>query len=437
MPDAVPSAPAAWNKRTSAASSPCGTGEPMDFPKKIVFVGLTDYSNAPTRIRCYNFAAMLAKLGYDASVFSFQEALAPEELKNQEMTAMLNVSEDFKEDLVDRAVPLLEKMGPALFIVQKVHYHAAAVVEVCRRHGWPYALDYDDDDRGRSSLFKDPGVSLRRFGAAGQTDVLAEVARGARFCLVSSQALHAILSAFNDRVHLLETAADTGRFAFVDRSGRDGGRIVWLGQIWGKRILECLDVVCKALRRVYRQGVPFSLHIVGRGMENVLPGYLDLHYPGLPFHFDGWVEPDAVPGVLASMDIGVFPLLPISLDYEWMRAKSPTKLFEYMASGLPVVATRLGEAACLSGDGEALFLAATESEMAEKLSLLLQNQELRLSMGRRARALVEARYCLEATAGKLTRILHSAEVSPEPPRPEGEQASHPLSTGSIHGLSIS
>jgi len=413
----------------------------MNFPKSVVFVGLTDYSNAPTRVRSYNFARMLAKRGYDARVFSFQEELAPEELKNQEMTAMINVSKKFKEDLVDRAIPLLEKMGPALFIIQKVHYHAAAVIEVCRRHGWPYALDYDDDDRGRSSLFKDPAVSRRRFGVAAQADVLASVARGAQFCLASSLALQQILSAWNSHVHLLETAADTDRFAFVDRAGRDSRRVVWLGQIWGKRILDCLDVACKALRRVHREGLPFSFHIVGRGMEKILPRHLSLNYPGLPFHFDGWAEPDAVPGVLASMDVGVFPLLPISLDYEWMRAKSPTKLFEYMASGLPVVATRLGEAAHLGDDGDALFLASTELEMAEKMFLLLSNPGLRLTMGRRARALVEERYSLEATMRKLVPILNAAGIVPGRPDTTpglaGERLSHPLPNGRIHGLPIS
>lgn len=396
----------------------------MNCPDKVVFVGLTDYSNAPTRIRSYNFARMLAGLGYDASVFSFQEHLAPQELKNQEMTAMLYVPEELKEDLVDRAIPLLERMGPALFVVQKVHYHAAAVVEVCRRHGWPYVLDYDDDDRGRASLYKDPEVSLRRFGAVGQADVPAKVAGGAQFCLAASRALHQVLSAWNDRVHLLETVADTRRFAFVERAGRDTRRIVWLGQIWGKRILECLDVACRAARRVHREGVPFSFHIVGRGMEDVLPRHLGLNYPGLPLHFEGWAEPDAVPGILASMDVGVVPLAPVSLDYEWMRAKSPTKLFEYMATGLPVIATRLGEAAHLGADGDALFLASTESEMAEKMHRLLTRPELRQAMGRRARALAEEQYSLDAAARKLAPILNAAGIIPHGADRAGD-ARHP------------
>lgn len=372
---------------------------------RIVFVGLTDYTNAPTRIRCFNFAERLRRAGFDARVFSFQETLAPPELRGLEMSAMLHVTEAAKADMVDRAVPLLEAMGPAVFVIQKVHYHAAAVLEVCRRHGWPYVLDYDDDDRGRSFLFKDPSVSLARFGVATEHEVLPVLAGGARCCLAASHRLVELLARHSDRVHLVETAADTDRFAFVEREGRPEARLVWLGQIWGKRILECLDVACRAARRVYRRGVPFSLHVVGRGMEEALPRYLDLRYPGLPFSYDGWSAPDDVPHVLADMDIGLFPLLPISLDYEWMCSKSPTKLFEYMATGLPVVATRLGEVTHLGPDGEALFLAGSEEEMADRLERLITDVPLRLAMGRRARALVETRYALDTVAARLADIL--------------------------------
>lgn len=379
---------------------------------KVVFVGLTDYSNAPTRIRCYNFARMLSEAGYDVEVFSFQEHLAPPELKNQEMTVMINVPEETKESLVDQAVPLLERMGPALFIIQKTHYHAAAVIEVCRRHGWPYALDYDDDDRGRSSLFKDPEVSMRRFGVSGQVNVLSRLAGEARFCIASSEALRGILSAWNSRVHLVETAADTDLFTFVERRERSVPRMVWLGQVWGKRILECLDLACRAARRVYREGVPFSLHVVGRGMEEDLVRHLDTSYPGLPISFDGWVEPDDVPGLLASMDIGLFPLVPISLDYEWMRAKSPTKLFEYMATGLPVIATRLGEVVRLGLEGEAFLLASSEREMAGMMHRLLTDPSLRRSMGARAASEIAQGFSLRAATDKLAAILNEAGVVP-------------------------
>jgi glycosyltransferase involved in cell wall biosynthesis len=393
----------------------------MARPERVIFVGLGDYSNAPTRIRCYNFARVLKDRGIDAQVFSFQDQVAPEQFKNQEMTAMIYPPPALKGDWVARAVPRLEALGPGLFVIQKLHYHAAAVLEVCRRHGWPYVLDYDDDDRDRASLFMDPGDAVRHFGVIGQEQTLAEVASKASFCLASSRFLQEVLARYNPRVHLLETVADTKRFGFTDRSGRDTNRIVWLGQIWGQPILDCLDLACRALQRVQAEGVSFTFHIVGRGMEDSLPGHLRENYPGLPAHIEGWADPDRVPGILANMDLGIFPLAPSERDYEWTLAKSPTKLFEYLASGLAVVATRLGEAARLGQDGQALFLGDDEAELAGKLKILLTDRQRRLAMGREARALVEREYSLEAAGDKLLAIING-EAARQDLRPPGQNA---------------
>ena len=56
-------------------------------------------------------------------------------------------------------------------------------------------------------------------------------------------------------------------------------------------------------------------------------------------HFTGAIEHDRMPALLAAADIGVAPFdvaahRPLSLGFFW----SPLKIFEYMASGLPVVA---------------------------------------------------------------------------------------------------
>jgi glycosyltransferase involved in cell wall biosynthesis len=68
--------------------------------------------------------------------------------------------------------------------------------------------------------------------------------------------------------------------------------------------------------------------------------------------FTGAVPHDRMPAILASADIGVAPFdtgahAPLALGFYW----SPLKIFEYMASGLPVVAPAIDRIPSLVADG--------------------------------------------------------------------------------------
>ncbi len=85
-------------------------------------------------------------------------------------------------------------------------------------------------------------------------------------------------------------------------------------------------------------------------------------------HFTGAVAPEAVPGFLASMDVAVAPYPPLE-DFYF----SPLKVFEYMAAGLPVVGSRIGQVEEIIRDdvtgvlvppGDAAALAAALRELA-------------------------------------------------------------------------
>lgn len=56
--------------------------------------------------------------------------------------------------------------------------------------------------------------------------------------------------------------------------------------------------------------------------------------------FLGRVDFKAMPGLYSGADISLLPLV----DTAWDRCKNPSKLYEYMAMELPVIATEIGEA---------------------------------------------------------------------------------------------
>ncbi len=86
-----------------------------------------------------------------------------------------------------------------------------------------------------------------------------------------------------------------------------------------------------------------------------------------------------------------------------LRAGSGTrlKILEAMAMGKAIVSTRVGAEGIELIDGQNVLLADTPEEFAEAVRRLLDNPELRRSLGRRARELVEQRYGWTAIGQRL------------------------------------
>ena len=98
-------------------------------------------------------------------------------------------------------------------------------------------------------------------------------------------------------------------------------------------------------------------------------------------------------------------------DTPYHRAKEGFKLKQYMAAGIPVVASPVGVNTLLVQDGVNGFFASTEQEWADKLTLLACDRDLRRRMGAAGRRLVEERYSLDDAAPKLLEILRGEPVA--------------------------
>jgi len=115
-----------------------------------------------------------------------------------------------------------------------------------------------------------------------------------------------------------------------------------------------------------------------------------------------WVSPESIPGYLANIHIGLFPTVSKT---KFNQAKSPTKLFEYMAMAKPTVSSHIGETSHIIKDGDNGFLAQTKGEFIEKMQRLIENAELREKIGEKARKTVEENYSLKVLGKRLYEIL--------------------------------
>ncbi len=116
-----------------------------------------------------------------------------------------------------------------------------------------------------------------------------------------------------------------------------------------------------------------------------------------------WSEETEV-DCLHRFDVGIMPLS----DDTWSQGKCAYKLIQYMAVGLPVVASPVGTNLKVVRPGENGFLATTPEEWLQALRSLADDPALRLRLGDAGRKRVEQDFAIAPAAPRLIETLRSA-----------------------------
>ena len=123
--------------------------------------------------------------------------------------------------------------------------------------------------------------------------------------------------------------------------------------------------------------------------------------------FTGAVAHDRVPPLLDACDILVAPHVPLADGSEFFG--SPTKIFEYMAMGKGIVASRLGQIGEVLVDGETALLVepGNVGELASAIVRLVEGRELRERIGGRAREVAEREHTWAHNARRVLEAYRS------------------------------
>ena len=141
-------------------------------------------------------------------------------------------------------------------------------------------------------------------------------------------------------------------------------------------------VLAEAIRAI-APDVPVKFLLVGAGS---LHGEVQQMLQGDPrVVFTGPVKHEKVPGFLDACDILASPHVPLQDGSDFFG--SPTKLFEYMAMGKAIVASRLGQIGDVLEDEETAILVepGNASELANAIRRLATSKELRSRLGEKVR----------------------------------------------------
>jgi glycosyltransferase involved in cell wall biosynthesis len=175
-----------------------------------------------------------------------------------------------------------------------------------------------------------------------------------------------------------------------------------VGLLGGLRPWHGLSLLAEAFAHLHARWPSSRLLVVGdgserRGFESALSAHGVRHVTELT----GAVAPHDVPGLLASMDAAVAPYERQAEFYF-----SPLKVYEYMAAGLPVVASRVGQVAEVIRHRESGLLCPPGDavSVAEALARLAADPALRARLGAKARRCVLADHTWSGVAERILRL---------------------------------
>jgi len=169
--------------------------------------------------------------------------------------------------------------------------------------------------------------------------------------------------------------------------------IGWSGSLSTLKHFELLIPVLKRVKEKYGDKVRFKL----MGEKNYV-------HPELSIESIAWTENSEVTE-LNSFDIGLMPLK----DDAWARGKCGLKGLSYMACEIPVVMSAVGVNKEIVQHGENGLLANSEEEWLEALSLLIENNALRLQLGKAARETVVQHYSVERYKNTYLKAFQHAK----------------------------
>ena len=214
--------------------------------------------------------------------------------------------------------------------------------------------------------------------------------------VVATPTIGQYVSAHTDQWTLIPTSVSMERYrARAITASQHRPVIGWIGTAPN---IAFLDVVAPALRQL-SSVTDFELLVVANSDERLK--MLDLS--GVQVRFERWQAEKEIEH-LHQMDVGIMPL---PADREWMRYKAATKLVQYLAVGIPAVASPIGvNADILQGDRVG-FAAESSAQWFESLHVLLGDVHLRRRLGSQGRELIRQQFSIEANAPRLERVLAS------------------------------
>jgi glycosyltransferase involved in cell wall biosynthesis len=349
-------------------------------------LALTRYSSlgSSSRVRFYQYFPYLTSFGVELQAAPFFDNDYVRNLYEGKREPAFSVFLAYK----NRIARLVNSRHNDLLWIEKelLPWLPAGFDNLWLRHGISCVVDYDD-------------AVFHRYDH--HDNLLIRALLGKKIDVIMRQATTVVAGNeyLADRAHqagarsieYLPSVVDINRY--MVKKSRTGGqfRIGWIGS---PVTAPYLGLIRDALEAVSRQ-TGASLVLVGAGGKDPLPG--------VPKEVLSWDEASEVAHI-QSFDAGIMPLP----DGPFEQGKCGYKLIQYMACGLPVVASPVGVNTRIVEHGKTGFLAFNSADWIQALTMLVEDAGMRAAFGKAGRFKVEQEYSLQRTAPRLAKVLTKA-----------------------------
>ncbi len=355
---------------------------------KVLFITNHAATDASSRYRIYQYLPYLREMGLDVQVQPFT-------------TASLQAMIHSKGNNLSKTAKFISATARRLWGIRLV---SGADVTVVHREAFPFGpplleraiakwskqLVFSFDDALYAHFPYASGRSARLLYRFKYPRNIAPVIRASTAVIAGNKTLAAYAGQYSERVHIIPTAIDTGKYP-LRPSGPDP-QVITIGWLGSSSTSPYIKLIERALSTVAeRYGTRVRFKFVGDPHLRV--GIRDAVVKG-------WALEEELSD-LHSFDIGLMPLD----DSEWTRGKCAFKALQYLAVGIPVVASPVGAATDVVRDGENGLWATTQEQWTRALEVLIAQPDLRRRLGSSGRRMVEEQFSVNSTLPLLLAVL--------------------------------
>ena len=208
--------------------------------------------------------------------------------------------------------------------------------------------------------------------------------------IAGNQHLADYANQFNQQVHIIPTTIDTDYHVPLKNKLKAKVCIGWTGTATTIKHFEMAIPVLLKLQKKYKDQIYFKVIGEGKYTNEVLA------INGTPWNFDTEIED------LQEIDIGIMPLP----NDEWTKGKCGFKGLQYMALEIPTIMSPVGVNTTIIENGVNGYLADSDEDWINKLSTLIESEELRQKIGEAGRKTIKGKYSTLAHCNQFLSILN-------------------------------